>query len=292
MTDVVLPDGRSLEVIVTGPAAGLPLVFHLGTPASAAQFAAIQRAATEQGTEARHVVPSRIRRIDPIARPQRRRRRRGHRGGARSSRRRSLPRGRLVRWRAARPCVRCPAPGPGHRSAGRSPAWRRTTRRAWTGSPGWGPATSTSTQPPRAVRLPCAPTWTTLVAGRSRSPARTSASPWQLCCLRLTSRPSPVSSPTTSRPASAARSSNGIEGWLDDDLAFLSPWGFAPADVTVPTFLWHGLEDLAVPVAHGRWLAAHLPNVTAHLEPGDGHLSVLVGGIGRMLDELVTLLHD
>ncbi len=67
---------------------------------------------------------------------------------------------------------------------------------------------------------------------------------------------------------------NGIEGWLDDDLAFLQPWGFAPADVTVPTFLWHGLEDLVVPVAHGRWLAANLPNVTAHLEPGEGHLSV------------------
>ena len=84
---------------------------------------------------------------------------------------------------------------------------------------------------------------------------------------------------------------NGIDGWLDDDLAFLQPWGFEPADVTVPTLLWQGVEDLMVPVSHGRWLAANLPKVTPHLEPGEGHLSVTLGGIGRMLDELVALLH-
>jgi pimeloyl-ACP methyl ester carboxylesterase len=85
---------------------------------------------------------------------------------------------------------------------------------------------------------------------------------------------------------------NGIEGWLDDDLAFLQPWGFEPADVTVPTLLWQGVEDLMVPVSHGRWLAANLPKVTAHLEPGEGHLSITLGALGRILDELVTLLDD
>ena len=47
-----------------------------------------------------------------------------------------------------------------------------------------------------------------------------------------------------------------------------------------------------VPVSHGRWLAANLPNVTAHLESGEGHLSITLGAIGRMLDELVRLLHN
>ncbi|GAB2626957.1 alpha/beta hydrolase [Paractinoplanes abujensis] len=82
----------------------------------------------------------------------------------------------------------------------------------------------------------------------------------------------------------------GIDGWLDDDLAFTKPWGFDLAEITVPVHLWQGSEDLMVPYAHGKWLAAHVPGVTAHLEPGEGHLSVAVGAFGRMLDGLVTAL--
>lgn len=42
-----------------------------------------------------------------------------------------------------------------------------------------------------------------------------------------------------------------------------------------------------VPFAHGRWLAAHLPGVTAHLVEGEGHLSVSGRFLGQMLDELI-----
>jgi hypothetical protein len=52
--------------------------------------------------------------------------------------------------------------------------------------------------------------------------------------------------------------------------------------------VWQGSEDLMVPFAHGRWLAGHIPGVTAHLEAGEGHLSIGVGAIGPMLDELVS----
>lgn len=82
----------------------------------------------------------------------------------------------------------------------------------------------------------------------------------------------------------------GVDGWLDDDLAFTLPWGFALDDVTVPSFLWQGTEDLMVPFAHGEWLAGHIPGVTAHLEKGEGHLSIGVGAIDRMLAELVKVL--
>jgi pimeloyl-ACP methyl ester carboxylesterase len=82
----------------------------------------------------------------------------------------------------------------------------------------------------------------------------------------------------------------GVDGWVDDDLAFSRSWGFDPAELAVPTFLWQGGEDLMVPFAHGRWLAAHLPGVTAHLEQGEGHLSLGVGAFGRMLDELAATL--
>lgn len=82
----------------------------------------------------------------------------------------------------------------------------------------------------------------------------------------------------------------GVDGWLDDDLAFTTPWGFAPQEIAVPTFVWQGGADLMVPAAHGRWLAEHIPAATAHLEPGEGHLSLGIGALDRMLGELVATL--
>ncbi len=80
----------------------------------------------------------------------------------------------------------------------------------------------------------------------------------------------------------------GFDGWLDDDLAFVAPWGFEIAEVAVPTMIWQGSADLMVPFAHGEWLAAHVPGATAHLKEGEGHLSVAIGAIEPMLDELVA----
>jgi pimeloyl-ACP methyl ester carboxylesterase len=79
-----------------------------------------------------------------------------------------------------------------------------------------------------------------------------------------------------------------IDGWLDDDLAFTRPWGFELSDITVPTFVWQGSEDLMVPFSHGTWLADRIPGVAAHLEQGEGHLSVGIGAMPRMLDELTS----
>jgi pimeloyl-ACP methyl ester carboxylesterase len=79
-----------------------------------------------------------------------------------------------------------------------------------------------------------------------------------------------------------------VDGWLDDDLAFTRPWGFELADIAVPTYVWQGSEDLMVPFTHGAWLAEHVPGVVAHLERGEGHLSIGVGATDRMFDELVA----
>jgi pimeloyl-ACP methyl ester carboxylesterase len=79
----------------------------------------------------------------------------------------------------------------------------------------------------------------------------------------------------------------GVDGWLDDDLAFAKPWGFSLAEISVPTMIWQGSADLMVPFAHGQWLASRLPAASAHLEEGEGHLSVGLGKLDAMLDELV-----
>ncbi len=67
----------------------------------------------------------------------------------------------------------------------------------------------------------------------------------------------------------------GPEGMIDDNLAYVAPWGFAPADVRLPVLILHGQQDRMVPVAHGEWLARHLPAAELRLYPDDGHVSVL-----------------
>jgi pimeloyl-ACP methyl ester carboxylesterase len=82
----------------------------------------------------------------------------------------------------------------------------------------------------------------------------------------------------------------GIAGWRDDDLAFVKPWGFELSEIEVPTLLWQGVQDLMVPVAHGRWLAERIPGVEAHISDEDGHLSIAVGRLGEIYDWLAARL--
>ncbi|GGP50151.1 hypothetical protein GCM10010278_28880 [Streptomyces melanogenes] len=64
-------------------------------------------------------------------------------------------------------------------------------------------------------------------------------------------------------------------GWIDDALAFCSPWGFDPADIAGEVLLWHGVKDVFSPVGHSRWLAERIPGATAVLEPAAAHFDAL-----------------
>ncbi len=66
----------------------------------------------------------------------------------------------------------------------------------------------------------------------------------------------------------------GFYGWLDDDLAFTRPWGFALGDIRVPLQVWQGRHDLMVPYAHGPLIADAIPGVERHLSDVDGHLTL------------------
>jgi len=81
---------------------------------------------------------------------------------------------------------------------------------------------------------------------------------------------------------------HGIWGWFDDDLAFLGDWGFDLAKITVPVTIWQGAQDRFVPFTHGRWLAEHVSGASAQLQAEHGHLSLAVGSYGRVLDELIA----
>ncbi|WP_214326558.1 alpha/beta fold hydrolase [Nonomuraea sediminis] len=67
----------------------------------------------------------------------------------------------------------------------------------------------------------------------------------------------------------------GPGGLIDDDLAYVTPWGFDPARIQVPVLLLHGEQDRVVPSSHGRWLAGRCPTAELRLSPDDGHISVL-----------------
>lgn len=73
--------------------------------------------------------------------------------------------------------------------------------------------------------------------------------------------------------AEMARSAaQGIEGWVEDDLAlYARPWGFRAADVSVPTELWYGGADYLVQLSHGEAYAAAMPHATFHVVPDGGH---------------------
>lgn len=77
-------------------------------------------------------------------------------------------------------------------------------------------------------------------------------------------------------------------GWRDDDLAFMTPWGFDVGSIDVPVCLAYGDEDRMVPGQHGDWLTTHLPRADVLHEPGEGHLS-LMSDPGRVLDRLLSL---
>ena len=79
-----------------------------------------------------------------------------------------------------------------------------------------------------------------------------------------------------------------LDGWLDDDFAFTREWGFALDEIRVPTYLWQGSADLMVPFHHGEWLADHIPGVVTHLEEGEGHLSIQVRLFEQMIDEVMA----
>jgi pimeloyl-ACP methyl ester carboxylesterase len=74
-----------------------------------------------------------------------------------------------------------------------------------------------------------------------------------------------------------AGSTNGTNGWFDDEEAFVRPWGFDVSAITRPVLVCQGEQDKFVPYAHGVWLAEHIPGCEAWLTAEDGHLTLIAG---------------
>lgn len=66
--------------------------------------------------------------------------------------------------------------------------------------------------------------------------------------------------------------SGGIDGWIDDSIAFVRPWGFDVGEIRVPVAIWYGPHDVLVPPAHAEWLLRQVPGAQRRELTG-GHLA-------------------
>ncbi|MGH8980575.1 MAG: alpha/beta fold hydrolase [Acidimicrobiales bacterium] len=283
---VDLADGRRCEVYVSGPVGGTPLVLHHGTPGGAAPVGVFERAAHERGL--RLVVP---------ARP-----------GYGSSTRRAgrcvadvaVDTGAVVAALGHATCLVAgwSGGGPhalacGARLAGAagvvvfaSVAPHDAIGIDWTGGMGqdnldeFG-AAAHGEDALRALLEPAASVLASTPASQIGD---------MLASLLCDADRAVVAGEMGADLEASVRAgiATSADGWVDDDLAFVAPWGFPLHEVRVPTYLWQGSDDLMVPLAHGEWLGEHVPGITAHLLGGEGHLSIVEHHVGRALDELLA----
>ena len=78
----------------------------------------------------------------------------------------------------------------------------------------------------------------------------------------------------------------GIEGWLGDDMALTTPWGFEPEAVTRPVSFWTGKQDWFVSYKHTVWLAERVPDGDLHVFADEGHMSLRLHHLPEMMDDL------
>jgi len=63
----------------------------------------------------------------------------------------------------------------------------------------------------------------------------------------------------------------GLAGFAYDMSLIAQPWGFDPAAIKMEVCLWHGAQDINVPLVMGQHLATTIPRCQAHFLPDAGH---------------------
>jgi pimeloyl-ACP methyl ester carboxylesterase len=283
---LTLADGRQLDYRVSGPDGGTPLVFHHGTPGSVVPVRAIERAAHERGL--RLVTFSRA----------------GYGGSARTAGRRvvdvvSDTAAVLAAIGASESYVAGWSGGGPHTLAC---AARLDGVKAALVIAGVGPSTATDLDFLAGMGQDNLDEFGEAAAGEDRirayldaaRPGLQRATAAELITEMASLLPEIDRAALTDEYGEDMAASfhealrTGIDGWLDDDLAFLDYWGFELDEIQVPTSLWQGTADLMVPPSHGEWFSRHLPRATVTILEGEGHLSLSLGVLDRMLDGLVA----
>jgi pimeloyl-ACP methyl ester carboxylesterase len=287
-TALRLPDGRHIDVRVSGPAGGLPLVFHHGTPGAATPIRALQRAAHARGL-----------RLVTISRP-------GYGGSDRQPGRSvtdmAVDTAAVLAELGAERCLVAGWSGGGPHAL--ACAARLGPAAAALVIAGVAPYDADGLDWLAGMGQDNVDEFGAALAGEEALRPYLTAAREELARATADDLITSLDSllPDVDRAVLTGEFAedtlagfreglrDGVDGWLDDDLAFTRPWGFTLAEAAVPVIIWQGTKDLMVPFAHGRWLAEHMPEAAAHLEDGEGHLSIALGAMDRMLDELVATL--
>jgi pimeloyl-ACP methyl ester carboxylesterase len=286
MEFVQLADGRKLEYLIEGPADGVPLVFHHGTPGAAVRFAPLAESAVRHGL--RLVSPSRA----------------GYGG--------STPHpGRSIADVAADTAALLGAIGADRfYSIGMSGGGPHSLACAAllpdrciaaASVAGVGPADADGLDFTVGMGEENLAEFGAAFQGRealeplleAASSGLAAAAPADLAAAfgDLVSEvdKAAMTGPILDWLAASCRRSvaESIAGWRDDDLAFVKDWGFGLDRITTPVAIWQGDQDRMVPADHGHWLAAHVSGCTFHFLPGEGHLSLL-NSVDQVVADLVS----
>ena len=285
---VQLADGRKLEYLIEGPADGIPLVFHHGTPGAAVRFAPLAEAAERHGL--RLVSPGRPGYGASTPQP------------GRSISDVAADVSSLLDAIGANRFLSIGLSGGGPHSLACAALLADRCIAAATLA-GVGPANADGLDFVAGMGEENVAEFGAAFKGRAaleplieeQSSELAGAAPQDLATAfgDLVSEvdKAAMTGPILDWLAASARRSvaESIAGWRDDDLAFVKDWGFRLDRITTPVAIWQGDQDRMVPEAHGHWLAAHVSGATFHFETGEGHLSLL-NGIDRIVADLVTHL--
>jgi pimeloyl-ACP methyl ester carboxylesterase len=289
VTNLQLPDGRTLEYLVAGPADGVPLVLHSGTPSAAVIFRPMAETVAAHGL--RLVVHSRPGYAGSTSQP----------GRTVASVAADVTavldalgadRFVTVGWSGGGPhALACAALLPGRCAAAASVA-------------GVAPYAAEGLDWLDGMGAENIAEFGAAAAGEADLTALLSAQAMGMAGVRADQLAAALGDLVSEVDRKAltdefaeylaetfrAAMSSGVDGWRDDDLAFVQDWGFDLSAIEIPVSIWQGGQDRMVPFAHGSWLAGRLPGAAVHLDPAEGHLSVVLNSLDAIISELTTHL--
>jgi pimeloyl-ACP methyl ester carboxylesterase len=90
---------------------------------------------------------------------------------------------------------------------------------------------------------------------------------------------------------------DGIEGFRQGSLGpaiggklYTKPWGFNLKDIKAKVYLFHGEQDVNIPVQIGRKIAKSIPNCEATFYPDEGHMSLIANRFEEIIKNITILL--
>ena len=80
----------------------------------------------------------------------------------------------------------------------------------------------------------------------------------------------------------------GVKGANHEAVMYTRSWGFNLHDIQAGVHLWHGEQDLNVPISVGRYTAETIPNCEAKFFVNEGHVTLPHNHIGEILSTLTS----